>query len=35
MKEWQDIFELMEKKELKISDKEIQKEIAETRKTNR
>ena len=34
-KEWEDIFNLIDKKELKISDKEIQKEIAEARKTNR
>jgi len=34
-KEWEDIFKLMDKKELKISDKEIQKEIEDTRKTNR
>ena len=34
-KEWEDIFNLMDKKELKISDKEVQKEIAETRKANR
>ena len=34
-KEWEDIFKLMEKKELKISDKEIQKEIAEDRKATR
>lgn len=34
-KEWEDIFKLMDKKELKISEKEIQKEIAETRKANR
>ena len=33
--EWEDIFKLMDKKELKISDKEIQKEIAEARKTTR
>jgi len=30
-KEWEDIFKLMDKKELKISDTEIQKEIAEAR----
>jgi AbrB family looped-hinge helix DNA binding protein len=34
-KEWEDIFKLMEKKELKISDKEIQKEITEDRKATR
>jgi AbrB family looped-hinge helix DNA binding protein len=34
-KEWGDLFKLMDKKELKISDKEIQKEIAEARKANR
>jgi AbrB family looped-hinge helix DNA binding protein len=34
-KEWEAIFKLMDKKELKISDKEVQKEIAETRKANR
>ncbi len=34
-KEWDDIFKLMDKKELKISDKEIQKEIAEARKSSR
>lgn len=34
-KEWEDIFNLMDKKELKIPDKEIQKEIAEARKENR
>jgi len=34
-KEWEDLFSLMDKKELKMSDKEIQKEIAEARKTNR
>lgn len=34
-KEWADIFKLMDKKELKISDKEIQKEIAEARRTSR
>ena len=31
-KEWEDIFELMDKKALKISDKEIQKEVAAARK---
>jgi AbrB family looped-hinge helix DNA binding protein len=31
-KEWEDIFKMMEKKALKISDEEIQKEIAATRK---
>ncbi len=34
-KEWESIFKLMDKKELKISDKEIQKEIAKARKANR
>jgi AbrB family looped-hinge helix DNA binding protein len=34
-KEWEDIFKLMDKKELKMSNKEIQKEIAEARKANR
>lgn len=34
-KEWEDIFKLMDKKELKISDKEIQKEIEEARKASR
>jgi AbrB family looped-hinge helix DNA binding protein len=34
-KEWEDIFKLMDKKELKISDKEIQKEIEEARKVSR
>ena len=34
-KEWEDIFKLMDKKELKISDKEIQKEITKTRRANR
>jgi len=34
-KEWEDIFKLMDKKELKISDQEIGKEIAEARKANR
>lgn len=31
-KEWEEIFKQMDKKELKISDKEIQREIEETRK---
>jgi AbrB family looped-hinge helix DNA binding protein len=31
-KEWEDIFKLMDKKELKISDKQIKKEIEEARK---
>lgn len=31
-KEWDDIFEMMDKKKLKISDKETQKEVAEARK---
>jgi len=34
-KEWEDIFKLMDRKELKMSDKEIQKEIAEASKANR
>ncbi len=34
-KEWEEIFKQMDKKELKISDKEIQREIEETRKTVR
>ena len=32
-KEWDDIFKLMDKKELKMSDEEIQREIAAARKT--
>jgi AbrB family looped-hinge helix DNA binding protein len=32
-KEWEDIFKMMDNKALKISDEEIQKEIAATRKT--
>ncbi len=32
-KEWDEIFKLMDKKELKLSDEEIQKEIATVRKT--
>jgi len=31
-KEWNDIFEAMDKKELRLSEKEIQTEIAESRK---
>jgi AbrB family looped-hinge helix DNA binding protein len=34
-KEWEDIFKLMDKKELKVSDKEIQKEIEEARRASR
>ncbi|MGB9914725.1 MAG: AbrB/MazE/SpoVT family DNA-binding domain-containing protein [Candidatus Bathyarchaeales archaeon] len=34
-KEWEEIFKQMDKKELKISTEEIQKEILETRKTVR
>jgi len=34
-KEWEDLFKLMDKKELEMSDKEIQKEVAEARKTSR
>jgi len=32
-KEWDDIFKLMDKKQLKMTDEEIQKEIAVARKT--
>jgi AbrB family looped-hinge helix DNA binding protein len=34
-KEWADIFDLMDKKQLKLSTKEIQKEIDDARKTSR
>jgi AbrB family looped-hinge helix DNA binding protein len=34
-KEWEDIFKLTDKKELKMSEKEVEKEIAEARKANR
>ena len=34
-KEWEDIFKLIDKKELKISEEEIQREITEARKANR
>ena len=34
-KEWDDIFKSMDKKQLKISDKEIQEEIASARKKRR
>jgi AbrB family looped-hinge helix DNA binding protein len=34
-KEWDDIFKMMDKKELKMSNEEIQKEIATARKANR
>lgn len=34
-KEWEDILKLMDKKGLKLSEKEIQEEIAESRKPNR
>jgi AbrB family looped-hinge helix DNA binding protein len=34
-KQWEDIFKLLDKKKLKFSDKEIQKEIAVTKKANR
>jgi AbrB family looped-hinge helix DNA binding protein len=34
-KEWEDIFNLMDKKELEMSPKEIQKEIAQARKASR
>jgi hypothetical protein len=33
--EWDDIFKLIDKKGLKISDEEIQKEVAAARKANR
>jgi AbrB family looped-hinge helix DNA binding protein len=34
-KEWDDIFKMMDKKELKMTQEEIQKEIAATRKKDR
>ncbi len=34
-KEWIEIFKVMDKKNLKLSESEIQKEVAETRKHNR
>ena len=34
-KEWNEIFKVMDKKNLKISEEEIQKEIAEARKLHR
>ena len=34
-KEWNEIFKEMDKKNLKLSENEIQKEVAETRKQNR
>ena len=34
-KEWSEIFKVMDKKNLKISEKEILKEVAEARKDNR
>ena len=34
-KEWNEIFNVMDKKNLKLSESEIQKEVAETRKQNR
>lgn len=34
-KEWSEIFKVMDKKNLKLSESEIQKEVAETRKHNR
>jgi len=34
-KEWNEIFKVMDKKNLKFSESEIQKEVAETRKRNR
>lgn len=34
-KEWNEIFKVMDNKNLKLSESEIQKEIAETRKHNR
>ncbi len=33
-KEWEDIFKLMNKKELKISEEEIQKEVSAARKAD-
>jgi AbrB family looped-hinge helix DNA binding protein len=33
-KEWNEIFKTMDKKNLKLSESEIQKEVAETRKHN-
>ncbi len=32
-KEWEEIFKLMDKKELKLSDEDVQREIAAARKT--
>jgi len=34
-KEWNEIFKAMDKKNLKLSESEIQKEVAHTRKQNR
>lgn len=34
-KEWDKIFKIMDKKNLKLSEREIQNEVAETRKSNR
>ncbi|MEM2098470.1 MAG: AbrB/MazE/SpoVT family DNA-binding domain-containing protein [Candidatus Bathyarchaeia archaeon] len=34
-KEWEEIFKQMDKKELKLSDAEVRKEIEETRKATR
>ncbi len=34
-KEWNEIFKVMDKKNLKLSESEIQKEVAETRTPNR
>lgn len=34
-KEWNEIFKIMDKKNLQLSENEIQKEVAETRKRNR
>jgi len=34
-KEWNEIFKAMDKKNLQLSENEIQKEVAETRKQNR
>jgi AbrB family looped-hinge helix DNA binding protein len=34
-KEWNEIFKVMDKKNLQLSESEIQKEVAETRKQNR
>jgi AbrB family looped-hinge helix DNA binding protein len=34
-KEWNEIFKIMDEKNLKLSESEIRKEVAETRKSNR